>query len=116
EPDGNDEWIWYEIHQCAGAPLRARFAAKAWYCHEGWQLKPEAKARIRIKVIFSRMTVRCNGAPLMNWSRVRDAICYVLFVVSLTSVVQWLAPDSGLMAQPAAEEPTVNLGCTRDGQ
>jgi len=62
------------------------------------------------------MTVRCNGAPLMNWSRVRDAICYVLFVVSLTSVVQWLAPDSGLMAQPAAEEPTVNLGCTRDGQ
>lgn len=68
-----------------------------------------------MEFIFSRMIVRCNGAPLMNRSRVRNAICYGLFVVSLTSVVQWLAPVGRLMAEPAAEE-TVHLGCTRDGQ
>ncbi len=41
----------------------------------------------------------------MGWSRVRIAFCDCLLVVSLTCVVQWLAPVSVLMAQAASASP-----------
>lgn len=68
-----------------------------------------------MKSIISRMAVRCNGAPLMSWLRARNAFRYGLLVVSLTCLVQWLAPGHILMAQPSAEAPQ-QLGCTADGR
>ncbi len=51
----------------------------------------------------------------MGWIRARIAIREYLLVVSLTCVVQWLAPVSGLMAQPA-DAPAQSIGCTSGDQ
>ena len=70
--------------------------------------------RDRIKVIFSRMTALQRSSPYELVTRARrDLLCIRSFAHQCCPMVGARQRAHGAAA---AEEPTVNLGCTRDGR